>query len=286
MVTFAELNKQSMMKNIICYLMLLLMVVSCQLTADKTIAQKDIYGFWRLEGEVNKELPWSKIEFINDSDIWIDPSLDTIYHYRHFTINGDSLILTNHQMHESIYRVEHVKDSDLVITDFKDTGVQLHFRKFVGKSAEGEYMMDGCHTKVFSASDLSPDSLDVNVKSVLVNEYYEYVKKEIHILNHHEVQTARRILESFFENKEYQNKLDEDGYPYPFNQYVRQYTAHVENGDIIVTVNLMKSWNAFDGYTTLKKDVYEVYDGGPSYATAVINLTKGEIVWFMTNGEA
>lgn len=286
MVTFAELNKQSMMKNIICYLMLLLMVVSCQLTADKTIAQKDIYGFWRLEGEVNKELPWSKVEFINDSDIWIDPSLDTIYHYRHFTINGDSLILTNHQMHESIYRVEHLKESDLVITDFKDTGVQLHFRKFVGKSAEGEYMINGCHTKVFSALDLSPDSLDVNVKSVLVNEYYEYVKKEIHILNHHEVQTARRILESFFENKEYQNKLDEDGYPYPFNQYVRQYTAHVENGDIIVTVNLMKSWNAFDGYTTLKKDVYEVYDGGPSYATAVINLTKGEIVWFMTNGEA
>ena len=99
-------------------------------------------------------------------------------------------------------------------------------------------------------------------------------------------QTARRILESFFENKEYQNKLDEDGYPYPFNQYVRQYTAHVENGDIIVRVNLMASWQAFDGYTSLKMDVYSVEDGGPSYATAVINLTKGEIVWFMTNGEA
>lgn len=29
-----------------------------------------------------------------------------------------------------------------------------------------------------------------------------------------------------------------------------------------------------------------IEDGGPSYATAVINLTKGEVVWFMTNGEA
>ena len=286
MVTFAELIKQSMMKKNICYLMLLLLMVSCQLTTDRTIVQKDIYGYWQLEGEVNKELPWSKIEFINDSNIWIDPRLDTIYHYRHFAINGDSLILTDHQMQESIYRVDHLKDSAMVISDFKDTGVQLHFRKFVGKSAEGEYMINGCHTKVFSARDLSPDSLDVNVKSVLVNEYYEYVKKEIHILNRHEVQTARRILESFFENKEYQNKLDEDGYPYPFNQYVRQYTAHVENGDIIVTVNLLRTWHAFDGYTSLKKDVYEVYDGGPSYATAVINLTKGEVVWFMTNGQA
>lgn len=275
-----------MMKKNTCYVMLLLLMVSCQLTADKTIAQKDIYGFWRLEGEVNKELPWSKIEFINDSDIWIDPSLDTIYHYRHFTINGDSLILTNHQMHESSYRVDHLKDSDLVITDFKDTGVQLHFRKFVGKSAEGEYMMDGRPTKVFSASYLSLDSLDVNVKSILVNEFYEYAKKEIHILSRHEVQMARRILESYFENKEYQKVLDEDRYPYPFNQYVRQYTAHVENGDIIVTVNLLRRWCAFDGYTSLKMDVYSVEDGGPSYATAVINLTKGEVVWFMTNGIA
>ena len=286
MVTFAELFKQPMMKRTILTLVTLLSMVSCQLTADRTIAQKDIYGFWQLEGEVNKELPWSKIEFINDSDIWIDPSLDTIYHYRHFTINGDSLILTDHQMQESIYRVDHLEDSDLVITDFKNTGVQLHFRKFVGKSAEGEYMMDGCHTKVFSARDLSPDSLDVNVKSVLVNEYYEYVKKEIHILSCHEVQMARRILKSYFVNKEYQNKLDEDRYPYPFNQYVRQYTAHVENGDIIVTVNLLRRWCAFDGYTSLKMDIYEVCDGGPSYATAVINLTKGEIVWFMTNGQA
>lgn len=275
-----------MMKKVFCYLMLLLMMVSCQLTADRIIAQKDIYGYWRLEGEVNKELPWSKIEFINDSDIWIDPNLDTIYHYRHFAINGDSLILTDHQKQESIYRVEHLKDSALVISDFMNTCVQLHFRKFVSKSTEGYYIIDGCQTKVFSACDLSPDSLDVNVKSVLVNECYEYVKKEIHILSRHEIQTTRRILESYFENKEYQKVLNEERYPYPFNQYVRQYTAYVENSDIIVTVNLLTSWHAFDGYTSLKTDVHEVCDGGSSYATVVVNLTKGEVVSFMTNGQA
>ena len=51
-------------------------------------------------------------------------------------------------------------------------------------------------------------------------------------------------------------------------------------------INLLRRWCAFDGYTSLKMDVYSVEDGGPSYATAVINLTKGEVVWFMTNGEA
>ena len=274
------------MKKLLCYLVLLQFMVSCQLTVDKVVVHKDIYGYWQLEGEVNKELPWSKIEFLNDSDIWIDPCLDTIYHYRHFTITGDSLILTDHQQKESLYKIDHLKDSVLVISDFMNAGVQLRFHKFVSKSAEGEYMMNGCHTKVFSARDLSPDSLDVNVKSVLVNEYYEYVKKEIHILSRDEVQKARKILESYFENKEYEKTLDKDRYPYTFNQYVRQYTAIVENGDIIVRVNLMTRWMGFDGYTSLKMDEYRVDDGGPSYATAVVNLTKGEVVWFRTNGEA
>jgi hypothetical protein len=274
------------MKKLLCYLVLLQFMVSCQLTVDKVVVHKDIYGYWQLEGEVNKELPWSKIEFLNDSDIWIDPCLDTIYHYRHFTITGDSLILTDHQQKEILYKIDHLKDSVLVISDFMNAGVQLRFHKFVSKSAEGEYMMNGCHTKVFSARDLSPDSLDVNVKSVLVNEYYEYVKKEIHILSRDEVQKARKILESYFENKEYEKTLDKDRYPYTFNQYVRQYTAIVENGDIIVRVNLMTRWMGFDGYTSLKMDEYRVDDGGPSYATAVVNLTKGEVIWFRTNGEA
>ena len=274
------------MKKLLCYLIILQFMASCQIAADRTIIEKDIYGYWQLEGEVNKELPWSKIEFINDSDIWIDPCLDTIYHYRQFTITGDSLILTDHQQKESLYKIDHLKDSVLVISDYMKTGVQLRFHKFVSKSAEGEYMMNGCHTKVFSARDLSPESLDVNVKSVLVNEYYEYDKKEIHILSHNEVQMTRKILESYFENKEYEKTLDKDRYPYPFSQYVRQYTAIIENGDIIVRVNLMTKWHAFDGYTSLKKDEYQVCDGGPSYATAVVNLTKGEVVWFMTNGDA
>lgn len=270
----------NVMKNVFYYPIVLLLMASCQLAEDRTIAPKDIYGYWQVEGEINKELPWSKIEFLNDSDIWIDPCLDTIYHYRHFAITGDSLILTDHQQKESLYKIDHLKDSVLLISDFK-TGVQLRFHKFVDL-----HDMNNRKPMVLSADDLSPDSLDVNVKSVFVNEYFEYIKKEIHILNHDEVQKARRILESYFENKEYEKTLDKDRYPYPFNQYVRQYTAIVENGDIIVEVNLMTRWFCFDGYTSLKQDEYIVEDGGPSYARAVINLTKGKVVWFMTNGEA
>ena len=268
------------MKKVFYYLIALLMMASCQLAEDRTIAPKDIYGYWQVEGEVNKELPWSKIEFLNDSDIWIDPCLDTIYHYRHFAITGDSLILTDHQQKESLYKIDHLKDSVLLISDFK-TGVQLRFHKFVDL-----HDMNNRKPMVLSADDLSPDSLDVNVKSVFVNEYYEYTKKELHILTHDEVVMARNILESYFDKKEYEKELRERRYPYPFNQYIRQYIAIVENGDIIVKVNLITDWQSFDGYTSLKKDEIYVCDGGPSFATAVINLTKGKVVWFMTNGEA
>lgn len=270
----------NVMKNVFYYPMVLLLMASCQLAEDRTIAPKDIYGYWQVEGEINKELPWSKIEFLNDSDIWIDPCLDTIYHYRHFAITGDSLILTDHQQKESLYKIDHLKDSVLLISDFK-TGVQLRFHKFVDL-----HDMNNRKPMVLSADDLSPDSLDVNVKSVFVNEYYEYTKKELHILTHDEVVMARNILESYFDKKEYEKELRGNRYPYPFNQYIRQYIAIVENGDIIVKVNLRTNWQSFDGYTSLKKDEIYVCDGGPSFATAVINLTKGKVVWFMTNGEA
>lgn len=270
----------NVMKNVFYYPIILLLMASCQLAEDRTIAPKDIYGYWQVEGEINKELPWSKIEFLNDSDIWIDPCLDTIYHYRHFAITGDSLILTDHQQKESLYKIDHLKDSVLLISDFK-TGVQLRFHKFVDL-----HDMNNRKPMVLSADDLSPDSLDVNVKSVFVNEYCEYTKKELHILTHDEVVMARNILESYFDKKEYEKELRERRYPYPFNQYIRQYIAIVENGDIIVKVNLITNWQSFDGYTSLKKDEIYVCDGGPSFATAVINLTKGKVVWFMTNGEA
>ena len=269
------------MKKVFYYPIVLMLMASCQLAEDRTIAPKDIYGYWQVEGEINKELPWSKIEFLNDSDIWIDPCLDTIYHYRHFAITGDSLILTDHQQKESLYKIDHLKDSILVISDFMNTGVQLRFHKFVDL-----HDMNNRKPMVLSADDLSPDSLDVNVKSVFVNEYYEYTKKELHILTHDEVVMARNILESYFDKKEYEKELRERRYPYPFNQYIRQYIAIVENGDIIVKVNLITDWQSFDGYTSLKKDEIYVCDGGPSFATAVINLTKGKVVWFMTNGEA
>lgn len=263
-------------------------MASCQITADRTIIEKDIYGYWQLDGKVDKELPWNKIEFISDSDIWIDPCLDTIYHYRQFSVTGDSLILTDHQMHESIYKIDCLKDSTLVISDFMDVDVRLQFRKFVdlpNMNDEGTFDLH-IPTVFINARDLSPDSLDVNVKSVLINKYYESVKREIHILSHDEILTTRKILESYFENKEYEKSLDKDRYPYPFNQYVRQYTAYAENDDIIVEVNLITSWPSLDGYTSLKKDVHVVYDGGPSFASAKVNLTKGVVIWFRTNGEA
>lgn len=198
------------------------------------------------------------------------------------------LFLYDSKFHFMVGKSQERNRGILLAFESDPLNVRLQFRKFVdlpNMNDEGTFDLH-IPTVFINARDLSPDSLDVNVKSVLINKYYESVKREIHILSHDEILTTRKILESYFENKEYEKSLDKDRYPYPFNQYVRQYTAYAENDDIIVEVNLITSWPSLDGYTSLKKDVHVVYDGGPSFASAKVNLTKGVVIWFRTNGEA
>ena len=40
------------------------------------------------------------------------------------------------------------------------------------------------------------------------------------------------------------------------------------------------------GYTVLKRDFYDVEDGGPAHARATIDLTTQKVVIFTTNGYA
>ena len=40
------------------------------------------------------------------------------------------------------------------------------------------------------------------------------------------------------------------------------------------------------GYTVLKRDYYDVKDGGPAHAKATIDLTDQKVVDFITNGYA
>ena len=107
-----------------------------------------------------------------------------------------------------------------------------------------------------------------------------------------EMEKARSLLDSYLTNKEYLNDgslWTEYRYPLPFNEYVRLYMAYKQDGHLIVHVNLMADWDSDPSclyYTSLKKDMWCVHDGGPRYASAEIDLTKEKVIFFMTNGVA
>lgn len=265
-------------------------LISCH----KTIVKEDVYGIWSLQNEVDfKGEAWGLMEIINDSNIWIDPCInDTMYHYQRMNIKGDSLILTDYLSQQFIYTIQELHDSTLIIADFPDVSSKLRFKKIYSyaPAKEGEVQLP--IFIAYSAEELSPDSLDVIIKTAdILHAEYEYDHtKPPYILSHAEMIKARDLLNSYITNKEYLNDgncWDENRYPFPFNKYVRQYIAYQQDGHIIVYVNLMTNWLSVPPclyYTSLKKDMHCVHDGGPRYAQATIDLTEGKVIFFMTNG--
>ena len=255
----------------------LVLYVSC----GKEIVNENIYGFWQLENRVEfKDLAFTKLEFLSDSDIWIDPVVnDSIYHYTHLSIQNDSLILTDYWKRTSVYEVGKLEDNILVIKNFPGVNSDLRFKKFISIP---ERFIGETHY----AKNLSEDSLDIIIKSDF-SEYYYDDGKEAHILTHAEKEEARAILKSYLENKEY---LNDDDYfnddAFPFNQYIRQYTSYYQNNQLFVNIQLSVLWHSYDGYTSLKKEPHYVDDGGPGFAFARINLTEKKVIDFMTNGFA
>ncbi|MBP3766797.1 MAG: hypothetical protein J6I31_00760 [Prevotella sp.] len=273
------------------FIIVLLVMTSCQ----KTIIKKDIYGVWTLVNNVDfRGNAWGKLEIRNNSNIWIDPCInDTMYHYSRMDIKGDSLILTDYLDHQFIYTIQKLQDSTLVITNFKDASCDLQFKKIYSYSTSSEGV-SFLPMISYSAKDLPQDSLDVIIKTadIVYREYEDDSAKTAYILNHAEMEKARGLLDSYITNKEYLNDgslWTEDRYPLPFNEYVRQYMAYKQNGHLIVHVNLMADWVSDPSclyYTSLKKDMWCVHDGGPRYASAEIDLTKEKVIFFMTNGVA
>lgn len=255
----------------------LILCVSCK----KEIVNEDIYGYWQLENKVEfKDLAFTKLEFLSDSDIWIDPVInDSIYHYTHFLIQNDSLILTDYRMQTSIYEIGKLKDSVLVIKNFPGVIGDLRFKKY---NSMPKRLIGESHY----AKNLSNDSLDVIIKSDFSENFYDD-GKVAHFLTLAEKEEARAILKSYLENKEYLN--DDDHFnddAFPFNQYIRQYTSYYQNNQLFVDIQLSDIWYSLDGYTSLKKEPHFVDDGGPGFAFARINLTEKKVIVFMTNGFA
>lgn len=101
---------------------------------------------------------------------------------------------------------------------------------------------------------------------------YHYIIKE-------EIRKAEKVFRQAIENY---NKNSKE--PLDHNEYGRQYIgAETPRGDVLIYINCFKYPQRFS-----QKGLFrvEVSDGGDDYLHVMINVTKGELIYFGTNGWA
>ena len=266
----------------------ILFLSSCK----KEIASEDIYGVWMMQVQTTADGPqFAKLLLEKDGYSWIDPVVsDTIYYYEKIDVSGDTLMLTDGFNHPTPCIIEELHDSVLTLSHVAGFDKEITYKKVLDYS-QGPVMPGSERIK---ASDLSKDSLDVIVKSFLVWDYYRYLNENnkeartYHSLTKDEMLQARELLRRYMTD----GSLEKDQYnnenAYPFDQYIRQYESYTEKGHLYVRVTLNTDiyTDKGCGYTVLKRDIYDVHDGGPSHAQATIDLTTQKVVDFVTNGYA
>ena len=262
----------------------ILLLSSCK----KEIVSKDIYGVWEMQKQTTTEGPqFTKLLLDKEDHNWIDPVVsDTIFYYKKVAVSGDTLLLTDGFNHSTLCIIEELYDSVLTLSHVAGFDKEITYKKVLDYS-QGPVMPGSERIK---ASNLSKDSLDVIVKSFLVWDYYQNNEetRTYHSLTKDEMLLARELLRRYMtdgslEKDEYNN---EDAYP--FDQYIRQYESYMEKGHLYVRVTLNTDiyTDKGCGYTVLKRDYYDVEDGGPAHAKATIDLTDQKVVDFITNGYA
>ena len=234
---------------------------------------------------------FTKLLLEKDGYSWIDPVVsDTIYYFEKIDVSGDTLMLTDGFNHPTPCIIEELHDSVLTLSHVAGFDKEITYKKVLDYS-QGPVMPGSERIK---ASDLSKDSLDVIVKSFLVWDYYRYLNdnnkeaRTYHSLTKDEMLQARELLRQYMTD----GSLEKDQYnnedAYPFDQYIRQYESYTEKGHLYVKVTLNTDiyTDKGCGYTVLKRDIYDMDDGGPSHARATIDLTTKKVVDFITNGYA
>ena len=270
------------------FLSCILLLSSCK----KEIVSEDIYGVWMMQEQTTTEGPqFTKLLLDKDSYCWIDPIVsDTIFYYEKIAVNGNALMLVDGLNHHTLCIIEELHDSVLTLSHVAGFDKEITYKKVLDYS-QGPVMPGSERIK---ASDLSKDSLDVIVKSFLVWDYYRYLNENnkeartYHSLTKDEMLQARELLRQYMTD----GSLEKDQYDnedaYPFDQYIRQYESYTEKGHLYVKVTLNTDiyTDKGCGYTVLKRDTYDVEDGGPSHARATIDLTTKKVVDLITNGYA
>ena len=266
----------------------ILFLSSCK----KEIASEDIYGVWMMQEQTTTEGPqFTKLILDKEDYNWIDPVVsDTIFYYKKVVVSGDTLLLTDGLNYPTLCIIEELHDSVLILSHVAGFDKEITYKKVLDYS-QGPVMPGSERIK---ASDLSKDSLDVIVKSFLVWDYYRYLNENnkeartYHSLTKDEMLQARELLRQYMTDGSLEKDQFDNEDAYPFDQYIRQYESYTEKGHLYVKVTL--NTNIYTdkgcGYTVLKRDIYDVHDGGPSHAQATIDLTTKKVVDFITNGYA
>lgn len=274
------------------YTLSLLSIILFLSSCKKEIASEDIYGVWMMQEQTTTEGPqFTKLILDKEDYNWIDPVVsDTIFYYKKVVVSGDTLLLTDGLNYPTLCIIEELHDSVLILSHVAGFDKEITYKKVLDYS-QGPVMPGSERIK---ASDLSKDSLDVIVKSFLVWDYYRYLNdnnkeaRTYHSLTKDEMLQARELLRQYMTD----GSLEKDQYnnedAYPFDQYIRQYESYTEKGHLYVKVTLNTDiyTDKGCGYTVLKRDIYDVHDGGPSHAQATIDLTTQKVVDFITNGYA
>ena len=262
----------------------ILFLSSCK----KEIASEDIYGVWEMQVQTTTDGPqFAKLLLEKERYSWIDPVVrDTIYFFEKVDVSGDTLLLTDGFNHPTICIIKELHDSVLILSHVAGFDKEITYKKVLDYN-QGSVRPGSERIK---ASDLSKDSLDVIVKSFLVWDYYENYEeaRTYHSLTKAEMLQARELLRRYMTDGSFVKDQNNNENAYPFDQYIRQYESYTEKGHLYVKVTLNTDiyTDKGCGYTVLKRDTYDVEDGGPSHARATIDLTTKKVVDFITNGYA
>ncbi len=298
-----------MKKNIICLLAVICMMlcVSCERYSGVS-RPNDIYAYWQLQNKVKfNGMGFTNLIFTSSDkygcENFVDPVIsDTIYHYKKVEVKGDQLCLVDDNDKVLNVRILELNDERLVITDFPGVDGELIYKHLDWGPGEDPRRCKEDSLKGLSAFpekiifreasvDYPADSLDVIMKSsYFFKSYSEYHDDKAVVLTKDQMLAARYILKKYMARREY---LKEEGFwwsccgsePYDFNKYIHIYYGIIKDGELFVHVEMCaKGGYGHFPYTSFKKDIPWIEDGGRILIHVDIDLKQNKVIYIHGNG--
>lgn len=298
-----------MKKNFICLLAVICMMlcVSCEKYSGVS-RPNDIYAYWQLQNEVKfNGMGFTNLIFTSSEkygcENFVDPVIsDTIYHYKKVEVKGDMLCLVDDNDKVLKAKILELNAERLVLTDFPGVDGVLIYKHLGWGPGEDPRRCKEDSLKGLSAFpekiilreasvDYPADSLDIIMKSsYFFKSYSEYHDDKAVVLTKDQMLAARYILKKYMARREY---LKEEGFwwsccgsePYDFNKYIHIYYGIIKDGELFVHVEMCaKGGYGHFPYTSFKKDIPWIEDGGRILIHVDIDLKQNKVIYIHGNG--